>query len=309
MKTKVIAFLMAILAIASLTGCDGIEDVPALIATKILGMYDEETSATESATVLDNTGAETTRTEETHTDSVQTEPETEETTQAEADRTAVAAALPFTVEDQIALILAQRELWGSYDDMNYSFNCYTVTDLDFNGRMEVLCGACVGTGFFTYMGIWEVNEDCTALVAVKSDYAEDESQLDLICNEAKVFYDPRENTYTYIFSDYARGGWMWNGTTVSALRLADGFVNTDYLCSHSCETDEEYVSHDSYYGTDGSEITAEEYETLPDRMFADLQALQAKFRWRRLSSDDEQVAAGGNMSAFIREAWEGFSVE
>ncbi len=57
---------------------------------------------------------------------------------------------------QIAVLAANYALWvknGEYDPYSYS-----VTDLDQNGRLEVIASACVGSGNFSYNDVWEVNE-------------------------------------------------------------------------------------------------------------------------------------------------------
>ena len=58
-------------------------------------------------------------------------------------------------EAQIKLLAERSEEWNQDDGvLPYYYHQYTVTDLDWNGRLEILAMSTQGTGIFTYGTIY-----------------------------------------------------------------------------------------------------------------------------------------------------------
>ena len=119
---------------------------------------------------------------------------------------------PETVPDyqaQLALIANACGTWVKSD--SFDRYGYSVTDLDQNGRLEVIATVCAGSGMFSYTDIWEVNEGCDGLSLCDGSAFGDNSQPDLVSTqETTAYYVPHDGadygTYHYVFTDYIRDG-------------------------------------------------------------------------------------------------------
>ena len=95
------------------------------------------------------------------------------------------------IDAQIQLILDNRDLW--YIESGVHPVLFTVTDFDYNGRLEVIYAENYGSGNRTTLGVWEVNSGFTGLDSLgngigssfmltysDSDYYQDAATPDLI---------------------------------------------------------------------------------------------------------------------------------
>lgn len=215
----------------------------------------------------------------------------------------------FPLEDQIALMVEGRDLWLNEDEMYGTLYNYTVTDLDQNGRYELLFGSCMGSGLFTYMNMWEVNEDCTGLTPLATSYAEGDSQADMIRDRAKVYYNRENNLYYYIFSDEIRNGWMWQSSEQRALCLSFGMVNDKTLGRYVCETDESYVTREGYYDAEGNEISKMAYEDLAPLLFEMHEELEATILWQSIDTEEVGAMTDDVLQTLLQQSAESFRVE
>ena len=79
----------------------------------------------------------------------------------------VSANNKFEIEKQLNLIMNNKNLW--YKDTEFEKYSYAVTDLDKNGRIEIISSVCQGTGIYTYTEIYEVNESMDDLKLCESN--------------------------------------------------------------------------------------------------------------------------------------------
>ena len=244
-----------------------------------------------------------------------TEPVTESTEPAEpTDATADSSSLPaileaIPVEDQLALMLANRDSWMNDEEMYGTMYNLTVTDLDHNGRLELLFGSCMGSGLFTYVDMWEVSPDGSELVGLHKSYTAEYSQADMICQEATVYYDQEEDTYYYIFTDVNRNGWMWSSTEHRALWLKDGVIRERTLGAYVLETDESYVTHEHWYDAEGNEISMEMYEDQPALAYDNCQELHAMMLWHNIGIEEVSNLTDEDVAMLLTQAADSFLVD
>lgn len=72
---------------------------------------------------------------------------------------------PDTYAKQLDLIWQEMDSW--IQDPYADAWCYAVTDLDGNGRLEIISSDTQGTGHFVTTRVLEVNENCTGLTTVQ----------------------------------------------------------------------------------------------------------------------------------------------
>lgn len=181
------------------------------------------------------------------------------------------------IENQINVILNNKDLW--YKDTETDIFNYAVTDLDQNGRLEIITSICQGTGFYTYTTIYEVNEAVDNLqICSNNDINEYDSQADIIQDELTVFYDSKENIYHYVLEDLVKNGAAEYYENKRDFYLQNGKISEKYLAYKNTI----YVNGDPnvYYSEkDGMSLTAEEYNNYENTYFKNFEKMNANVNW------------------------------
>ncbi len=134
---------------------------------------------------------------------------------------------------QIALIASQVKKWTKMDsdsDDGEPYCSYAVTDLDQNGRLEIIeSSADQGSGRFTTSEYFQVNEagdDLEQLSISDEEYSQD----DIVSNMDTVYYDESTGEYHYITGDFATAGAATGFVdTVTFLTLREGSIESELL--------------------------------------------------------------------------------
>ena len=214
---------------------------------------------------------------------------------------------------QLALIAAQADQWQLKDCPAWQF---AVTDLDQNGRLEVVTTVTQGTGSFTTTAVWEVSEDlddlllCTAeapdapAIVPRGDGTET-GYLPL-----PVYQDETENTFHYITESTAKDSPASYRDSTSALTLRDGSVSAQLICARntlylpgedpSAEPEEQI----SYEDGEGAAITEEAYASAVEELFAACTPMEARIGWALVLPDQAMEGLDAQLSA----SWDGFSL-
>ena len=177
----------------------------------------------------------------------ETEPEQQEDSAASEDQ-------------QRAIIMDHYDLWA--EAWSYGTDWfYTITDLDHNGRLEVVTASLQGSGLYTYADIWEVREDFSGIAECKDSLGEGEAYPDIITETASCFHDESSGLYWYLFDDVARSGMAEYYSSKVALCLDNGAVELHYINSkYEKYEDADSEPQVSYGDGEGNPITKEEYE-------------------------------------------------
>jgi len=125
---------------------------------------------------------------------------------------------------QLRLIADSVDLWYSEDD--YVPLLYAVTDLDENGRYELISAITEGTGQFTTIHFWEVSADGQSLDEVKYDYGADHSEPDISFVPTLRCYSGVDGNY-FVIEDYMRNGAAESYYIQDSLLLKNGRVSVE----------------------------------------------------------------------------------
>lgn len=207
------------------------------------------------------------------------------------------------VEEQLEFLAENFELWKAEDESDWWG--YAVTDLDQNGRLEVITSESHGTGHYTTTVIREVNPDSDRLTLCGKDascevdilqrlaaggcpqpcgpliapqlYYSDESQT------YSVYYDSKADLYHYIFADCINVEGDWYGTFENqrSFSLQDGEI-TGSLLSYKKFVYGTGSAHESYqdcWDISGRYITDKAYQVAATRCYSDLESFEAKILW------------------------------
>lgn len=230
-----------------------------------------------------------------------------EATAAPSETTFSSTDFPLSVENQLTLIYNDLSTWRVLDETNAW--CYAVTDLDGNGRLEILSSETHGTGHFTTFRAWEVDESGASIVSITEPEESDSTVIMgadyynaeyLSTDTVDKFFDPANQRSYYIQTDEVRDGAAHYYETKSAIFLESGkmgqnilgFKQTEYLdggakCVITYQAD-----------ADGAAISEEEYAS--PAQLSGLEHSTAHIGWLIC------VPAQDINQALLDESWQAF---
>lgn len=184
-----------------------------------------------------------------------------------------------TAQEQLNVIESQKEVWGKQDEM-YSYSLsYMVADLDQDGYLEIIASSVSGTGLYTTSEFYEVNRAGNKTECCSYDVPEGDSEADLSFSDSvPYYYDSSSNTYYYIFTDTVSASASENYVSTIAVSMKDGVVTTKALgTKETVFTNSDPVV--TFYKSDGTVITEQEYDALADEVFSGMEKGEAEFGW------------------------------
>ncbi len=195
-----------------------------------------------------------------------------------------------SVEEQTKLIMDNSELWAQSDEYDEWF--YTITDLDRNGRCEVIISSLQGSGLYTYSEYYEVNAEFNGIEKLSYSVSDGESQPDIMVDSAQCYYDKAKDTYHYVFTDVVRGGAWQSWTGIVVLTLKNGTVSDEVIASlyQSFDENGEIVVKE-YRNAEGNAVTEEEYNQAEAEFFAGMESSEITLNWENspASADAEKT--------------------
>lgn len=197
----------------------------------------------------------------------QTTPATEQTAELITADTEIPSAPSVLPQDQQKqLIMTNYSLWAYTEPWDSPW-FYTFTDLDHNGRMEVIAATLQGSGLYTWMKVYEVNADCSGLAEVILMEGEGFSYPDLIVESMPCYYDAETSLYYYTGEDIIRDGAARYYHQNMFFFLRDGKIDFETIATRETvytESNETVTCLD----TAGNVISEAEYETYAEQYFA-----------------------------------------
>ena len=221
-------------------------------------------------------------------------------------------------EKQLRLIAESVDMWAVSQEYANERYAYCVTDLDGNGRLELIASNYGGTGHYTYTRFYEVNEDGTALS--RCDYEtkfehDAESEADVIEYTIDAYRSPLTGLTWYIFEDYGKWGGAEYPQVKLALQLNEGRVETNALAwKHSTFIEFgilERTTCADWQGTEWSDAEAEGaqklYDTAADRYFIDQQKLSVTLGWMEVSPEEMRRKGEDELCSLLTASLLGFT--
>ena len=208
---------------------------------------------------------------------------------------------------QIDVIMNNIDMWNLYtEDNTYNPYGYAITDLDQNGRLEIIASSCQGTGLYTYSNYYEVNERIDGLNKIERNNKEGNSEADIMIATAKVFIDKDKNEYHYIFDDLIRNGAAEYYENKQDIVLKNGklsentiaYKNTKISNSDSYEVILEDASR--------NKITLEDYQLIENKLFSNLELKLVNVEWITSNDIDFSNVSGDELREKLVTSYEGF---
>ena len=200
---------------------------------------------------------------------------------------------PIPLEEQQKILESNRELWA-FDEQYQPPYFYTFTDLDHNGRLEVLSATVQGSSGFTFVYCYEVTADFTGVENCRqsAEAGKPDEWPDLVMPELPCYYDSAADRYYYIFEDVTRGSPLHQHYTWYALYLEDGAVNWEQLATMTVDRNIEGAEPMvTCKDAQGSRISEDQYLSAPERRFAGLQSSSLPVEWTMINDPFEPEPA------------------
>ena len=202
--------------------------------------------------------------------------------------------------EQLDLIAENASLWKQTEV--FGLWGYAVTDLDQNGRLEIISASVQGTGFYTLILIYEVNEAGNGLTEIRQAREEFASSPDIIVDSVPVYFDPESGVYYYIFDDMIRNGYAEVYENKRAVFLKDGVWNEIPLASKATlYTDAEHYSI-SFTDPGGAPISGDQYNSAADAMFGTLEKTDFCFGWNMTEPDNFALLDRESIAGTLRDS-------
>lgn len=204
-----------------------------------------------------------------------------------------------TPEAQISLILSQADNWKEtlegYGEVTFY---YAITDLDQNGRLEIIAAATHGTGMFTYGIVREVTESYDDIVKC-CEYNEDWPEVTV--SSVPAAYDADSGCYDYLFTNTTRDGNTDSYESIVALRLQGGSATCTVLANsytHYIDVEQEEHEYAVPSGDSYVSVTALEYNAVISDYQDNYQGFTANLEWFTLESELTEAVLTSSYQVF-----------
>ena len=155
---------------------------------------------------------------------------------------------------------------------------YSVTDLDHNGRLEVLA-TMKDANRTTFVNVWEVNAEQNALAACKVNIPQGQSFPYLYAENADTFYDSTTDTWAYMFYDNMVLNTNDVYTFKSSVTLKDGMLSFTQHATQVTSNASGGYQQTAFFDAGGNPISPEQYNSAGVNAFASANKSSTNFGW------------------------------
>ncbi|MCI5730622.1 MAG: YdcF family protein [Eubacterium sp.] len=183
-----------------------------------------------------------------------------------------------SVEKQLQQIVQSEKLWRleyrEKEDPNFyqgaSCYWYAVTDLDQNGRLEIISAVTNGNGHHFTNECYEISQSGTSLEKIPGL-----SELAPI-EETQAFFDKTKNCYHYAIADMDRGGAAYHELRYEDVVKEKEKIHCDVYASVSDENEKKTCY---YKGDFEKKISNEECGKILEQYYDGMEEKKVKFAW------------------------------
>ena len=213
--------------------------------------------------------------------------------------------------EQVKLIAENRDLWLSADPQQADLMQYAVSDMDENGRLELISTVMEGTGRFSTTRFYEVSEDFSKLEPVEYDLDGAQSEADLGWTGSFRSYKGELGNFV-VASDQIANGYAENYYYEDFFVLRDGVVNAGTISyclvlAEDSNGDGEPELHAYYYasGDEEEELTPEAFARSADDFFGyAYDRYVMDLSWKQF--DEAARKSEVDIPAGLADSWSGF---
>lgn len=205
---------------------------------------------------------------------------------------AVAVSTENTVTNPTDVWYDSYDTWKEVALYGSGYSAVGFLDLDFDGTLELVTGNNAGSGNFTGIECFKVQNGVVTKLVTSPEWLE--VQDNLLGEGLKLYRNNANNTMGYYGDDYLRGGYAYNETTFCSFSLdsesnivsrTNYFSEVNELLEENNEWQTKYYTH----FTDVTEVTKDEYNAKKNAFMATLTDLNLNYKFVdiRKFSDEE----------------------
>ena len=212
-----------------------------------------------------------------------------------------------TFDAQLQLIADNTSLWLSPFYAISSLNTtpsFCVTDLNNNGRLEIICAVKQGSGIST-TSIWaEVSANFTTLVSAQKNF-NPKAAPDIIVSSTDCFINPDTGERVYSFFDTTRASGDHSTHTLGLLTFKNHTINFEpiAICESTTQTSDNSTRTETFKDTDGKPLTEEEFDCFAESYLKGYEKHTAAFSWKKATTDPQEL------KKLLKESYKSFSVK
>lgn len=214
-----------------------------------------------------------------------------------------------SIEKQLQVIVDNYE-W-KFPQPDYVRRGFSVTDLDQNGRLELIVSRLEGSGRYTYSDYYEVNKELNGLTPLEELSGGDKSQADIMTDRVSVYYDSDNKIYYYIFDDLLKDGIYYSYKNKRAISLTNGKLSERFLAyknTHYGDVSDSPASV-TCKDADGNEIGENEYNLIDEIVFTDFKKKEACFSWFDVKDLNYGNLSDNEIGAILQKSYNGFVIQ
>lgn len=189
-----------------------------------------------------------------------------------------------SVDRQIEIFAKEIDKWAL--DVEYADDLYRVvlTELDYDGKLDLIVSNCGGTGVFSYNYFYEIDTEGN-IKELETNFTEGSSQIDIVVETTDVYSSSSMNGIQdyYILGDLMKVAPDEYYEDIRSLSVVDNVVLETLLAyKNTTYSSENYVATSVYTDYSGNNITEEEYNNFAEKHYDEmgLQKKKAYFEWK-----------------------------
>lgn len=207
---------------------------------------------------------------------------------------------------QLETICANRKTWLTCSDPEregYLGRQCMISDLNQNGRLEVVFILPFGSGGFMETAVFEVSEDGRSLVKYQND---EENPMEIGgpgVIEMDCYFDKKAEIYYYASENYTNANGYEFGFQPGRFYLKGDAYQEDYMNAYRTvgKSDEKIT-----YYTREKKISKGEYDRIEKQFWQGMEKKKAVFYWQ--TADDLPDMSDADVMLLLAGSWKGFSI-
>lgn len=212
----------------------------------------------------------------------------------------------------LGVISDNSKQWLLSSTEDISTFAYAVTDLDQNGRPEIIASRNSGFNDTTFTDYYEVSEDGKSLLKCEH-IVEGESEADIAFETDYCYFDKNTDRYYYVFTNHEVISIRETYNHKVAVSLYGGKVYETVIATESTIYEgESEVPTITYTDANGNTITEQEFKRIGDTHFADCKKKSVTFGFKGYGdSKNEELHSKSSESIYtiLIDSFKKFSIE
>lgn len=197
-----------------------------------------------------------------------------------------------SIEAQLQLFIDKSDKWYDEELVSFVGIRFTFSDLDQNGRIEMILAENANSGHYTSSYIYEVNENFNDINEIKYriDGEEDAFLEPDIIEEFTRVYE-KYGEIIYLYDDYVRSGFPYHACIRQLLCKRGDYIDIEKLATLEANYDqlseEEYGYVIQIVDVDENTIDLDNYRRADALYFGETAPHLATFSWDTLVSEED----------------------